>query len=70
MFFDSIERDSKGACKKSVQWTVFPRHRSARRRANPYSAAGDGRSKLLPYSFTFTFPQGCDTINIGKAVKM
>ena len=39
MFFDSIERDSKGACKKSVQWTVFPRHRSARRRANPYSAA-------------------------------
>ena len=41
-------------------------HRSARRRANPYSAAGDGRSKPLPYSFTFTFPQGCDTINIGR----
>ena len=54
MFFDSIERDSKGACKKSVQWTVFPRHRSARRRANPYSAVFRDAEDVVPYNPHFT----------------
>ncbi len=35
LFFVFYEQDSKGACKKSVRGTVFPRHRSDRSRANP-----------------------------------
>ncbi len=47
------ERDSKGACKKTVRWTVFPRHRSARRRANPSFSAKCKRTPNRVFFFAF-----------------
>lgn len=33
------QKDEKGACEASCQWQLAPRHRSARRRANPSAPA-------------------------------
>ena len=47
-----------GACKKSVRWTVFPRQRSARRRANPYSAAKENGYPISASPITKFYVRG------------
>jgi len=51
-----MRQDLKGACKKTVRWTVFPRHCSARRRASPPQ---DKTSTVLPCAYCAEHPFVC-----------